>query len=117
MNARTVSEVLECAANYIDAHGLLKGRFAERPYPDDGDWGKCCTRGAIGLCASGNPLGGDEWGLGGEARRTFYDYLCKSRFRFRISSVGVWNDQPSRTKEQVVRHLRIAAKKAKEAGK
>lgn len=77
-------KVLMDAADVIEKRGWCKGRLESAD-------GAVCTMGALIKAVSGAVLGG--------AYRT-----ASSRFEAYIGTkhVGMWNDNPSRTKEQVV---------------
>lgn len=96
----TVAEQLNAAADYIEEHG-----WCQNAYEDDNG----------GVCASGalREVGRQAFGPGGVG-------MFSVPYRLALTVVGRklpamlcdWNDEPGRTKEEVVAMFREAAKQA-----
>ncbi len=84
--------LFECA-DYIDAHGLLKGRFGFRGGPT-------CAIGSMVVCANGPHY--YQVGVIAEATRAVVREIGSR-------NIAAWNDQPERTAAEVVATLRAAA--------
>jgi hypothetical protein len=87
-------EVLRRAADYIESNGLARAPSASLP--------ATCVRGAIVIA-----MGYD---LICSVPREYYD-LHQERIegRLGVGDAPRWNDQPGRTKEEVIARLRSAA--------
>lgn len=84
----SVAKTLLKAADYIEKHGWCQGKWRN-------DAGEVCAYGAISSVERcGLVRSGAAWRLG--------------RF-LNVVSVAGWNDQPDRTKEEVIAALRAAA--------
>ena len=107
----TISDVLSRAADAIQERGHCKGNFVDAA-------GNLCVAGALYL-AAGLPVVGiakprDGW----DAAKSYADAdEAAAAFRRYVgSSVYTWNDQPERTKEEVVAALRAAAEQHRQQG-
>ena len=95
----TPRDVLLAAADHIEAHGWVQGKWGHKGEP-------CCAEGAIVAVLDGN--GGIVFGelgpLSAAAKQMLRNALGKA--------IPAWNDAPGRTAAEVVAALREAARKA-----
>ena len=103
-----ISKVLSRAADHIEEHGWFQGYFwpaddylwSDAPYTD-GD--PCCAIGAVAVVEGVDPVAFDT-----EAMQFVAGHLAMTTARFTD-----WNDDPKRTKEEVLAILRAASERAK----
>lgn len=101
----TVSEVLDRAADLLGEWGWCQGGARK------GD--SFCALGAIWFAASGAPPVGVTLPYTGE--RSLYLAGRDAFGRVTGGNLGSWNDEPGRTKKQVVVKLREAAELSKQS--
>ena len=105
-----LADILNKAADLIEANGLHKEQYAPRwdawRLVDGSDAGAdiragspCCALGAIYTAAGGRPGGV-------EAEEAFAEYLAD---HITESGIPDWNDAPERTQQEVVTALRETA--------
>jgi hypothetical protein len=83
-----IEKLLNDAADYLETYGWIQGAAGS-------NGGPACVIGALAFC------GPDEFQCFGDATERLRSYLgCY---------IAAWNDTPGRTKEEVVRALRLAA--------
>jgi hypothetical protein len=107
-----VPEILTKAADYIGEHGHHKGGFTHR--------GAVCARGAINAVLYGDADNcGDDYragydGAADEVAQALADYIgveaaqTESDIHF-VLAIGRWNDEPTRTAEEVMAAMRACA--------
>lgn len=98
MMARNSIGALEAAATLIEQRGLAKH------YPQDFD-GRLCSFGAINMATRGVAFGyGNKIGLAAVRR-------LARHMRMSTWEIVHWNNEPSRTADQVIAAMRAAALK------
>lgn len=104
----TTKEVLLEAARHIEAFGLLKGERGRQGSP-------CCAIGAIEVAAMGDT---SKYPLNHEGIDLVYDAVGAlahtigvwgPNSRRRALDVAEWNDDPDRTRSEVLATMRAAA--------
>ena len=93
----TPREVLLAAADHIEAHGWTQGKWGHAGEP-------CCAEGAIVAVLEGRGTGvfGPLWEAACDAKQLLRNVLP--------TQITSWNDAPGRTRDEVVRALREAAR-------
>lgn len=93
----TPREVLLAAADHIEAHGWTQGKWGHKGEP-------CCAEGAIVVAVQQQQgyIFGPLWAVSLAAKQ-----LLRNTLSQQITS---WNDAPGRTRDEVVRALREAAR-------
>jgi len=106
-----ISETLYKAADHIEQNGWYQGYFWPRPdigwEPPYVDGDPCCALGAIAVVEDVNPHGVDT-----EAMKYVAEHVGLG-----TASFADWNDDPDRTKDEVLVALRGAAERAERAGR
>lgn len=129
---KTAAQLLYDAADYINEHGLHQGwfhRYEDLAEPGDVEtWcgGPVCTSGALNVAEWGWPvrvqlLRGGFTAEAATARESLalsigmsgYDPDTRTdagKFWYASDTIVAWNDEPGRTKDEVVEMLRQAAR-------
>ena len=110
MNA---AEVLSKARDVLAERGWHQGDFATAPD------GAVCAVGACSVAAYGMPtMIAETFGDpdGETLLRLIRDVICDSQYADPMSTIAQWNDDPSRTYEDVVLALKQAEELAVERG-
>lgn len=101
-----VGKALRRAASYIEEHGHLKGRFEER------EGGPVCILGAIGMVTVGTSCIYLTYGKHDEKRLADEcEQILSKKISYR--HVPAWNDDPRRTKDEVIELLYKVAEEHK----
>ena len=122
----TVSEILDKAANIIEANGLADGQWYQPTGAKSPLDCPMCTGGALAAAAgfypmyasNNEPTGAYADAIGVLAERLGLDpSRHKTAQDVLLYGIAPWNDVDGRTAEEVVRELRAAAAEQRKAGR
>jgi hypothetical protein len=103
--ANDIAEVLEDAAAIIDRVGWVKGALDREEH---GEVVGYCAVGAIGMATTGQSRSNNV--LAGCAQLVLSSWLREHELLGKVQALPLWNDERTRTKEEVIEAMTLVAK-------